>query len=44
MPMFLDNGRFDPKGFAVVEEAMKAGGVAEIPPTSALYTEELLPK
>ena len=44
MPMFLDNGHFDPKGFAVVEEAMKASGVSEIPPTSALYTEEFLPK
>jgi NitT/TauT family transport system substrate-binding protein len=44
MPMFLDNGHFDPKGFAVVEEAMKASGVTEIPPTSALYTEEFLPK
>ncbi|HEX3971421.1 MAG TPA: ABC transporter substrate-binding protein [Stellaceae bacterium] len=44
MPMFLDNGRFDPKGFAVVEEAMKASGVAEIPPKDKLYTEEFLPK
>jgi ABC-type nitrate/sulfonate/bicarbonate transport system substrate-binding protein len=44
MPMFLDNGRFDPKGFAVVEEAMKASGVTEIPPTDKLYTEEFLPK
>ncbi|HEX4195158.1 MAG TPA: ABC transporter substrate-binding protein [Stellaceae bacterium] len=44
MPMFLDTGNFDPKGFAVVEEAMKASGVTEIPPTSALYTEEFLPK
>lgn len=43
MPMFLDNGHFDPKGFAVIEEVMKAGGVAQIPPTSALYTEEFLP-
>src|SRR5207302_6830725 len=24
MPMFLDNGHFDPKGFAVVKEAMTA--------------------
>jgi NitT/TauT family transport system substrate-binding protein len=44
MPMFLDNGHFDPKGFAVVEEAMKASGVAEIPPKDKLYTEEFLPK
>jgi NitT/TauT family transport system substrate-binding protein len=44
MPMFLDNGRFDPKGFAVVEEAMKASGVTEIPPMDKLYTEEFLPK
>lgn len=44
MPMFLDNGHFDPKGFAVVEEAMRANGVTDIPPTSALYTEEFLPK
>lgn len=44
MPMFLDDGHFDPKGFAVVEEAMKASGVAEIPPKDKLYTEEFLPK
>lgn len=44
MPMFLDNGHFDPKGFAVVEEAMKASGVSEIPPKDKLYTEEFLPK
>jgi ABC-type nitrate/sulfonate/bicarbonate transport system substrate-binding protein len=44
MPMFLDNGQFDPKGFAVVEEAMKASGVSEIPPKDKLYTEEFLPK
>jgi len=44
MPMFLDNGHFDAKGFAVVTEAMKASGVNEIPPNSALYTEEFLPK
>jgi len=42
--MFLDNRHFDPKGFAVVEEAMKARGVAEIPPNDKLYTEEFLPK
>ncbi len=44
MPMFLDNGRFDPAGFAVVKQAMTASGVTEIPPNSALYTEEFLPK
>jgi ABC-type nitrate/sulfonate/bicarbonate transport system substrate-binding protein len=44
MPMFLDNGHFDPKGFAVVKQAMTASGVAEIPPNSALYTEQYLPK
>jgi ABC-type nitrate/sulfonate/bicarbonate transport system substrate-binding protein len=44
MPMFLDNGHFDPKGFAVVKEAMTASGVAQIPENSALYTEEYLPK
>jgi len=44
MPMFLDNGHFDPKGFAVVKEAMKASGVTTIPDNSALYTEAFLPK
>ncbi len=44
MPMFLDNGRFDPKGFAVVKQAMSASGVTEIPDNSALYTEEYLPQ
>ena len=44
MPMFLDNGHFDPKGFAVVKEAMAASGVTSIPPNDALYTEEFLPK
>ncbi len=44
MPMFLDNGHFDPKGFAVVKQAMTASGVATIPENSALYTEEYLPK
>ena len=44
MPMFLDNGHFDPAGFAVVKEAMKASGVADIPPNDKLYTEEFLPK
>ncbi|HEY3917132.1 MAG TPA: ABC transporter substrate-binding protein [Stellaceae bacterium] len=44
MPMFLDNGHFDPAGFAVVKEAMQASGVSKIPPNSALYTEEFLPK
>ncbi len=44
MPMFLDNGHFDPAGFAVVKQAMTASGVADIPPNSALYTEEFLPK
>ena len=44
MPMFLDNGHFDPKGFAVVKEAMAASGVTTMPPNSALYTEEFLPK
>ncbi len=43
MPMFLDTGHFDPKGFAVVELAMKAGGVTTIPDKHALYTEEFLP-
>lgn len=44
MPMFLDNGHFDPKGFAVVKEAMTASGVTQIPPNGALYTEEFLPR
>jgi ABC-type nitrate/sulfonate/bicarbonate transport system substrate-binding protein len=44
MPMFLDNGHFDPAGFAVVKEAMVASGVTTMPPDSALYTEEFLPK
>jgi NitT/TauT family transport system substrate-binding protein len=44
MPMFLDNGHFDPKGFAVVKQAMTASGVAPIPENSALYTEAYLPK
>lgn len=44
MPMFLDNGHFDPKGFDVVEEAMKASGVTNIPDKRTLYTEEFLPK
>ena len=44
MPMFLDNGHFDPAGFAVVKEAMKASGVADIPPNDKLYTEQFLPK
>jgi ABC-type nitrate/sulfonate/bicarbonate transport system substrate-binding protein len=44
MPMFLDNGHFDPKGFAVVKQAMTANGITDIPPNSALYTEEYLPK
>jgi NitT/TauT family transport system substrate-binding protein len=44
MPMFLDNGHFDPKGFAVVKQAMTASGVATIPENSALYTEAYLPK
>jgi NitT/TauT family transport system substrate-binding protein len=44
MPMFLDNGHFDPKGFAVVKEAMVASGVTTMPDNSALYTEAFLPK
>ena len=44
MQMVLDNGHFDPKGFAVVKEAMVASGVTTMPPDSALYTEEFLPK
>jgi NitT/TauT family transport system substrate-binding protein len=44
MPMFLDNGHFDPRSFAVVKQAMTASGVAQIPENSALYTEEYLPK
>jgi NitT/TauT family transport system substrate-binding protein len=44
MPMFLDNGYFDPKSFAVVKEAMKANGVINMPPDTALYTEAFLPK
>jgi NitT/TauT family transport system substrate-binding protein len=44
MPMFLDNGYFDPKGFAVVKEAMKANGIIDMPPDNALYTEAFLPK
>lgn len=44
MPMFLDNGHFDPKGFAVVKQAMSANGVTEIPANSALYTEAYLPE
>ena len=44
MPMFLDDGHFDPKGFAVVKQAMMASGVAQIPDNNALYTEEFLPK
>jgi NitT/TauT family transport system substrate-binding protein len=44
MPMFLDNGHFDPKSFAVVKEAMKASGVTNMPPDDALYTEAFLPK
>lgn len=43
MPMFLDNGHFDPAGFAVVKQAMAASGVTTMPPNSALYTEEFLP-
>lgn len=43
MPMFLDNGHFDPKGFAVVKQAMTASGVTEMPDNRALYTEEYLP-
>jgi hypothetical protein len=41
--MFLDNGHFDPAGFAVVKQAMAASGVTTMPPNSALYTEEFLP-
>jgi hypothetical protein len=44
MPMFIDDGHFDPKGFAVVKQAMIASGVANVPDNSALYTEEYLPK
>lgn len=44
MPMFLDDGRFDPKGFAAIKEAMKASGVTDIPDNSVLYTEAYLPK
>lgn len=43
MPMFLDNGHFDPNGFAVVKEAMKANGIIDMPPNNALYTEAFLP-
>jgi NitT/TauT family transport system substrate-binding protein len=44
IPMFSDNGRFEPKALAVIKEAIKQlGPLDTLPPDNQLYTEAFLP-
>jgi NitT/TauT family transport system substrate-binding protein len=44
IPMFSDDGRFQPKAVAVIKEAIKQlGKLDNVPPDNQLYTEAFLP-
>ena len=44
IPMFSDDGRFQPKALAVIKEAAKElGQLDKLPPDNQLYTEAFLP-
>ena len=44
IPMFSDDGRFQPKAVAVIKEAVKQlGELDKLPPDNQLYTEAFLP-
>jgi ABC-type nitrate/sulfonate/bicarbonate transport system substrate-binding protein len=44
IPMFSDDGRFQPKAVAVIKEAIKLlGELDKLPPDNQLYTEAFLP-
>jgi NitT/TauT family transport system substrate-binding protein len=44
IPMFSDDGRFQPKAVAVIKEAIKElGPLDKLPPDDQLYTEAFLP-